>query len=236
MKMHQLPNEEILAIFKAFLVEIKPSEIEDTEQNGALLTAYVQQYGLDVTVENFTRGAYALRDYLTWAVPLPSGPRVTTQPVAVAPPPAPVVKSEAEIRGERILAEEERERKQRFGSDRGKPNHAIDHAAERLKQQHEAQKNLENAAQLEAKEIVEKMMSEGSYTVVNGRHSTYQSGQALIKLQQKLVKKQHMSPDGKQFHQTVDWVSSIPIIEDLVYPERKYVQHVRAGGVYRRGE
>jgi hypothetical protein len=228
MKTHQLPKEEILAIFKAFLVEIKPAEIKDTEENGRLLMAYVQQYGLDVSVESFTRAAYSLRDHLTWAVPLPTGPRVTAQPLPVTPPPVPV-KSEAEILGERLLAERQREMKQRFGSDRGRENHAIDRAAENVKKQHEARKALEQAAQAEAKQIVEKMIQEGSITYVNGMLSRHQSEQRALKFQQKLVKRQHMSPNGKTFTQTTDWVASIPVIADAVDPDAKYVRASRTG-------
>ena len=192
--------------------------------------AYVQQYGLNVTVENFTRAAYALRDHLTWTTPLPPGPRVIAQPTPVAPPPpAPTVKSDAEVLGERLIAEQTREMKQRFGGDRGRHNHATDETAETVKKQHEAQKALEMAAQNEAKQIVEKMIAEGSITYVNGILSRYQSEQKALKFQQRLVKRQHMSLDGKQFTQTVDWVASLPVIADLVDPDAKHVRASRTG-------
>jgi hypothetical protein len=88
-----------------------------------------------------------------------------------------------------------------------------------------AQKALERAAQAEAKTIVEKMILEASPVYVNGQLSRYRTEQKVLQYQQKLVKRQHMSVDGKTFTQSTDWVASINVIRDAINPEAKHIRN-----------
>jgi hypothetical protein len=86
---------------------------------------------------------------------------------------------------------------------------------------------LERAAQLQAKDMVYKMISDASPVYINGVLSRHRSEQKFLEYERKLVKRQIMTTvDGKTtFTQETDYVASIPVVADAINPEAKFIRN-----------